>query len=242
MPIPAMEGIIERRILVNYRADPEVLARLLPPPLRPQTVQGWGVAGICLIRLGAVRPRGLPAWVGHRSENAAHRIAVVWEDGGQEQTGVFIPRRDSSSRLNSLLGGRLFPGTHHRASFHVKEEGPRVRVAMQSADGAAALHVAGQVAHAFPPDSLFSSLDDASCFFEKGAMGFSPPARGSSLEALELRTHHWKVRSLELSELGSHFFGDPQRFPPGSVHFDHALLMRDIPHEWHAHAPLACGL
>jgi hypothetical protein len=33
MRIPIIRGVIDRRILVNFRADPAVLARLLPPPL-----------------------------------------------------------------------------------------------------------------------------------------------------------------------------------------------------------------
>src|SRR5215217_4728686 len=110
-----MEGVIARRLLVNYRVAPEVLARLLPAPFRPQVVGGWGVAGICLIGLRAVRPRGLPAALGLASENAAHRIAVEWDEGGAVRHGVYIPRRDTSSRLTTALGGRLFPGVHHRA-------------------------------------------------------------------------------------------------------------------------------
>jgi hypothetical protein len=49
------------------------------PPFRPQLVHGWAVAGICLIRLGRLRPSRVPSAVGLRSENAAHRIAVEWD-------------------------------------------------------------------------------------------------------------------------------------------------------------------
>jgi hypothetical protein len=28
-------------------------------------------------------------------------------------------------------------------------------------------------------------------------------------------------------------FSDSRRFPEGSVEFDHALIMRNIAHEWH---------
>src|SRR6201997_2099537 len=104
MRIPTMRGVIDRRILVNYRVDAAVLAKLLPAPFRPKLVGGFGVAGICLIRLKHIRPRFLPAWLGLSSENAAHRIAVEWEQGGQTREGVFIPRRDTSSRLNALAG------------------------------------------------------------------------------------------------------------------------------------------
>ena len=33
----------------------------------------------------------------------------------------YIPRRDTSSRLNTLIGGRLFPGKHYLAKFNVQE-------------------------------------------------------------------------------------------------------------------------
>src|SRR6185437_15131365 len=93
MRLPVISGIIDRRILVNYRVDPLVLAKILPPPFRPQLVHGLGLAGICLIRLRDVRPRGLPAWLGVASENAAHRVAVEWNDGDQLRTGVYVLRR-----------------------------------------------------------------------------------------------------------------------------------------------------
>lgn len=46
MRIPVMRGVIDRRILVNYRVDPEVLAPLLPAPFRPKLVGGFGMVGI----------------------------------------------------------------------------------------------------------------------------------------------------------------------------------------------------
>jgi uncharacterized protein YqjF (DUF2071 family) len=88
MKIPVIQGVIARRILVNYRVDPEVLARRLPAPFRPKLIDGVGIAGICLIRLEALRPRLVPARLGLASENAAHRIAVVWEEDGQPHEGV----------------------------------------------------------------------------------------------------------------------------------------------------------
>src|SRR5690349_9232608 len=97
-----LASVVERRLLVNYRVDPEVAARMVPGPLRPQVVSGWAVAGICLLRLGRVRPGWAPAAVGVRSENAAHRVAVEWDGPDGVERGVYIPRRDTDSRLNAL--------------------------------------------------------------------------------------------------------------------------------------------
>jgi hypothetical protein len=115
---PVMTATIERRLLINYQVDPEVLTRVLPAPFRPHLVGGVGLAGICLIRLGNVHPAGGPG-VGITTENAAHRIAVEWDTADGPERGVYIPRRDTSSRLTALVGGRLFPGFHGRARFRV---------------------------------------------------------------------------------------------------------------------------
>ena len=135
MHLPVIRGLIDRRILVNYRVRPEALCRVLPEPFRPLLVGGMGMAGICLIRLTHVRPRLVPGWLGLGSENAAHRIAVEWDCDGERREGVYIPRRDTSSRLNRLIGGRLFPGFHHLAKFDVRESDGRYQIALDSDDG-----------------------------------------------------------------------------------------------------------
>ena len=64
MKISTLQGIVRRRILVNYRVDPEVIQRQLPPPFRPKLLGDSAIAGICLIRLEQIRPKGLPAALG----------------------------------------------------------------------------------------------------------------------------------------------------------------------------------
>jgi hypothetical protein len=83
MKIPVIEGIIERRILVNFTVDLAVAKTIVPLPFTPKVVNGKAIVGICLIRLSQVRPKGLPAFVGVGSENGAHRIAVDWDEDGQ---------------------------------------------------------------------------------------------------------------------------------------------------------------
>jgi len=233
-----MAGIIARRLLVNYRVAPDVLAQLLPAPFRPQVVGAWGVAGICLIGLRAVRPRGIPAALGLASENAAHRIAVEWKESGATVRGVYIPRRDTSSRLNVLLGGRLFPGLHHRARFSVREAAEQVAVSLVSHDGCTRVGVEGCVSESLPTDSVFDSLAAASAFFERGALGYSAGRSPTVHDGLELRTDAWRVVPLTVTRVSSSFFEDQRAFPAGSVAFDSALLMRDVPHEWHARGPM----
>lgn len=240
MRIPVIRGIIDRRILANFHIDPVVMARILPAPFRPKLVNGYAIGGICLIRLTRIRPRFLPFPWGLRSENAAHRIAVEWDIDGQSQEGVFIPRRDTNSRLNTLVGGALFPGIHHHAQFTVKESDDCFSVTMQSDDGNARLHVSGTVTDRLSDSSAFSSLAEASEFFQLGALGYSVTRTVGRYDGLELRCRHWQVEPLEIQEIASSYFEDQSRFPRDSVEFDCALLMRGIHHEWHGREDLCC--
>jgi hypothetical protein len=238
MQIPVIRGVIDRRILVNFRVDPDVLGRLLPHPFHPKLVNGMGMAGVCLIRLMHIRPRFLPACFGISSENAAHRIAVEWDEDGESREGVFIPRRDTSSWLNTLAGGRLFPGVHHHARFQVQEADDCFRVTVDSDDRRTHLLVEGHVGAELPDTSMFSSVVEASRFFEQGSVGYSVTRQPGEFDGLELRSYCWQVQPLVVEKVESSFFEDRERFPPGSVSFDSALVMQHIDHEWHGRESL----
>ena len=231
MEIPTITGIIDRRILINFTVDPEIILRIIPPPFRPKIYKGKAMVGICLIRLKHIRPKGLPGFLGISSENGAHRIAVEWSENGETKEGVFVPRRDTSSRLNSLAGGRIFPGKHHHAKFDVKEGNGFYHVAFKSSDGTT-ISIDGTKAEKLNADSIFENLENASTFFEGGSLGYSP--NGENYDGLKLRTFNWKVEPLKVTAVHSSFFENENIFPKGSVKFDNALLMTNIKHEWHS--------
>jgi hypothetical protein len=235
MRLPTIAGVIDRRILANWRCDPAVVAKLLPAPFRPKLAGGHAVAGVCLIRLRQIRPAVLPALFGVSSENAAHRIAVEWTDeAGRPREGVYILRRDTSSALNALAGGRLFPGVHHAARFDVDESADRFSVGVHSDDGNVGVEIVARRSAGWPPGSVFGTLDEASAFFAGGSLGYSPARAAGHLDALELATDEWSVEALAVKSARSSLFDDPAQFPLGSAAFDCALLMHDVRHWWHS--------
>jgi hypothetical protein len=229
---PPIRGEIERRLLVNYRVDPDVIARVLPAPFRPKMIQGSAVAGICLIRLGAMRPAGLPPWIGLRSENAAHRVAVEWGDPTAPRSGVYIPRRDSNSWANIALGGRIYPGEHHRARFEVTEAEESMRVAFTANDGSTHVDVSVQLAQRLGDSALFASVEEASTFFEKGSVGYSATHIPTRFDGLQLLTTAWQVEPAVVLEAHSSFFDDQLTFPSGTAELDCVLVMQRVPVDW----------
>ncbi|MFT6972717.1 MAG: hypothetical protein ACJAXX_003302 [Roseivirga sp.] len=230
MKIPIIEGLIDRRILINYQVEKEILEALLPYPFRPKLIENTGVAGICLIRLKEIRPKGFPKNIGISSENGAHRIAVEWEEHGVTKEGVYIPRRDTSSKINAFAGGFIFPGEHHLAHFDVNESKGNYDVFFKSKDQTT-LHISAHETEKWNEDSIFKSINEASVFFEQGATGYSPNNK-KTFDGLELKAKNWKVTALEVTKVESSYFNSEQIFPKGSVKFDNALLMKNISHEW----------
>jgi hypothetical protein len=231
--LSTLQGMVRRRILVNFRVDPEVIQRQLPPPFRPKLLGNWAMAGICLIRLEQIRPSGLPAVFGRSSENAAHRIAVTWADEtGEEREGVYIPRRDTGALLNHLVGGWLFPGEHQRAVFRVRDDLVSLDLVLNTGGGTADVRLRAHASDRLPSTSRFASLKEATEFFSAGTVGYSATRCDTRLDGLRMNAVTWRMEALDVETLYSSYFADSDRFPPGSLAFDCALIMRDTEHDW----------
>jgi hypothetical protein len=233
-----VDAVIERRLLLNYRADPGVVARMVPAPFRPQLRNGYAVVGICLLRMGRARPAGLPSGVGFGSENAAHRFAVDWDAADGPRTGHFMPRLDSASRLNVAAGGRLVPGVQHRAEFDVAERPNRLRVSYATSDGTTAVDVEVVTTPELVGSALFDDAADASEFFRLGSAGYSAGREPHEFEGLELGTSQWRVDPCLVDRAASSFYDDRDVFPAGSIELDSALLMREVPVRWTTLVPV----
>ncbi len=191
-----------------------------------------------MIRFRELRPNFLPSWIGMSSENAAHRIAVEWDEDGQMQEGVFIPRRDTNSWFNKTLGGRVFPGIFNRSTFDVSENGAEIHIRIVRSDDGEEVAFSGCAATELPSTSLFPTLDDAAGFFSLGATGYSATREKGHYHGMELNCLTWKIQPLDVIDARSCFFGDATLFPSGSVEIDCALLMQDVDHEWRSRPDL----
>jgi hypothetical protein len=226
-----IESTIERRLLVNYRIEPDLVARQLPKPFRPLVVSGWAVGGVCFIRLGGIRHAYLPSGFGMTTENAAHRFAVEWDDDDGRQLGVYVPRRDTNSRITSWVGGRAFPGDYRFARFDVTEDATGLEIGVASRDGSVRLSVAAHLSDELG-GSLFGSTDDAVDFFSRGCISYSPTRKTDRLDGVRLLSDQWLAEPVSVERMASSLFDDATLFPPGTCTLDSGLLMRNLPARW----------
>lgn len=164
--------------------------------------------------------------IGWGAENAAHRIAVYWEDAHGTHQGVYVPQRRGASWLAIAAGGRISPGVHEYGRFEGSKSESRICIAVtpRNTTGIADVAVTGTFA-----SDLFPTIADASRFVQAGAIGWSPTRNGLGQQGLHLTTDSWRVDAGEVLEVQSSFF-DALR--PGSAPLDSMLVMREVPITW----------
>ena len=231
--LPTLEGTVARRVLLNFRADPTVVRRLVAEPLEVETVKGYAVVGVCLMRLVQLRVKGMPPGMGFASENMAHWVAVRFPAGSGSEDGVFIWRRETDSGLLAQLGGKLFPAEFNRAQFAVKEDSFGLSIEVSTEHSRADVSLLARHTQGWGGSELFPAFPEVSHFFRRGECAFTCAGRDGALEGVRLHALRWEMAPLEVSTARAYFFEQPEYFSPGSVAFDSAVVMRGIPHEWH---------
>ena len=218
-------GRIHSRLLVNALVDPEEVAAFLPDGLRPHvSADGGTVVGCCLLEIRELRPGLLPAVVGVRLRSAAHRIAVEWTSrDGRIESGVYVPLRHTDSRLASLLGGRVFPGMHDRATVEVEETPDSLSWRVTGHGVAGGFDLAAVVD---------TASDEADPVPEVGSVcvgasiGHSPDRHGR-LEGVCMVPAHLDARVVSVRRLRSTFLDGFHSAVPAP-----AYLMRDVGVTW----------
>ncbi len=236
MRLPALYGLIRRRLLVNFRVDAEVMGRFLPAPTVRNSMGAFApLLAFCPQLAGGDPPRMASAFLLASPARTPSPHRRHWDDSsGHPGDGVFISRRDTVLPPASISGGgRIFPGEHHLADFAVSDEASRISLSIRARDGRMALQLRAHESDSWPASSCFESLAASSCFFENGSLGYSVTRDCRRLDGIRLQIRDWRVRPLVVEQVESSFFSDESIFPAGSVTFDHALVMRDLSHEWH---------
>ena len=140
---------------------------------------------------------------------------------------------ETNQKLVQMLGGRLFPGVHHGASFSVEETADRISMAVKSADGESDVSFSARYLPEWRPSGAFQSFDEVSGFFRQGDCGFSCSLNGEHVEGMQLKTLQWSLNPLAVDLKTADFYLASSRFPANSIEFDCGLIMRGVPHEWH---------
>lgn len=226
---PTLEGTIERRLLISYRADPDIVRTHLPTGSR-HTPSRATPSSVSASSNSASTPPACPERSASGPSTARTATPSSTPTDNPPSTS---PAETPTRRSSHPPAGDSSPAATTEPRITATEDEHNLRVTLDSRDDLIHVTVKAHPTDQLPGDSVFADPATASAFFEHADTGYSDTTRIDCLDALILETANWSATPLAVDEVDSSYFDNSDRFPEGSITLDHGLLMRDIHHTWH---------
>jgi hypothetical protein len=188
------------RLLLLYRAAPELVQARLPAPLRPLTVGGFGLVALEYARLERRATDWLPTGLAPGRDHLQLRYFVERSGSTAARATDYVHERHTSSLLGASWAARFRPAHARLCEAELERDACRLRLRVSSADGELlflAAELAGELV-----GSVFAHA--------RAAQELLREPRLQPIHALEVRARP---------------FDDPALFPPGSASFDSAYQL-----------------
>ena len=204
-----MKGRIERCWLFTFRTPEAEARRILPRPLLSVTREGCAFWNVVVCRVGAMRPRGVPGFLGMGYWHVAYRLYARF--GGEE--GLYFVRSDCDSGFMAWMGNVVTDFNFHKAAIGVQEDREWLRISID-APGALADATLRRGTARLPKHSVFPSIEEASAFLKYKPRGFSIAKDGRVNVVRIVRDEAaWRSRPVEIVSQRWAFFDGRQVAP-----------------------------
>jgi len=221
---PAVRGVAESRLLVNYCVDVGTLDTVLSEPFRGREVgeSGMGIGNICLTKVKDARPRFAPGFLGMPVEVATHRIYAKIEGKGEHC--VYVPRRDVSSGFHAFVMGSLLPTEFSSGEFRKEVKGEETKIQVDCGNEVVGVVFDDTERDEVDEDSVFYSLESASVFLCEGGVEYA--LSGDVYSGVEPCPQEHELKPVEVKDERSSYFGKI------GAEFDSAFMMEEVEHVW----------
>ncbi|HEX5323447.1 MAG TPA: hypothetical protein VFW40_06655 [Capsulimonadaceae bacterium] len=120
---PTITAQLSERFIFNFRMPMEALAKYLPVSwLRPQEINGYGVASYCLLDLRHITAAPLPGVSWLRSVSSAPRYGAVDLHNGRPMPAVYLTERQTSNAFGSWFTAQGCSAPHPHAPATISRQ------------------------------------------------------------------------------------------------------------------------
>jgi hypothetical protein len=221
-----LRGPIGCRLVVLYRVAPDALVPLMPEGMRVDPYKGYAVAGLCYTH--RVRGEG-PWWSNPPSQGGdmlSLRILAELDTTSGPRPALWIPRRETSSRLSARFAGALLRGEHHSCRAELEQGDSTLELRVHAGD-VEELYLRAELAGGLE-GSLFAHPREAEQVLGESRLvrPKSPiDALAGESDDLGLGTGQVSAEPLLVRELRARPFDDRELFTEGSATFDSAFRL-----------------
>ncbi|MGM0487609.1 MAG: hypothetical protein ACQESR_12730 [Planctomycetota bacterium] len=212
-----------------------------PSGFQLRVINGYGIGGIVLRQRRVVRSPLVPARLA-TSQTALHFLNAVQIRKQRVKTGVLVLRYDTSSRLNAWIRRRSRRNYHH-AHFEIADSAESIRVRCVSDDQVMRLKMTAVPRRTLSPRSIFHSKDQLREVLQEDLRSFRltrPARRRRGLTTPTICRS--QVVPLQVTEIESSVFRDPERLLGGAAEFDSAYWLREEEVVWSEQMAVCCDI
>jgi len=226
-----VDALLTRTTVLTFAAPAAELQRRLPPCLTLDTLDDtWGFVAVALVQTRALRPRGLPAWLGHDFFLIGYRVFVRYTTpAGKRLRGLYILQSETDKRKMQWLGN-LFTSYRYRTIDirHAAAAG-QLTFASQKAGLAVRVEELPHYEPALPAGSPFGSWAQARRFAGPLPFTFSYQAARRQVVIVEGIREAWRPRPVLVHEAQVGFI---HQLGLSECRLASAFTMTDIPYRW----------
>jgi len=228
-----VEAFFRWSLVLTYALPADRLAELIGPGLEIDAYDQWGFLAIALVQTEALRPRGLPAWLGNDFFLSGYRIFTRFHRrSGPTLRGLRILRSDTDRRRMAVLGN-LFTHYHYRRARLDAHAAPgRLEIALRTARREADLHVVADLASRpapLPASTPFRTMEDALTFAGPLPYTFSYDEAAGKMVLIKGVRKAWDPVSVAVDVREASYLEQP-RF--AGARLASAFYLENVPYAW----------
>lgn len=234
---------LDRVVILVYRIPPRIATQVLPPAKAAQHLHGWALGSVVLTHY---RDRTLPLLRGKRMGThwAVHYINTT-TSAHQRRGGIFVLRRDTSSRLDTWFD-RFPPHCRpHHAVFCDSSQASRIDMRAVSDDRQFRIMMSGRLVPHVAESSVFVNADHAGAVLQEGLvrLGITCPSNCNPARRAGPARGRRRCRLVPISvdRVASSLF-DGDGLPNGeAAEFDSAFWTQSLELGWNAQLQVCCN-
>ena len=223
-----------RTTVLTFAAPAANLQQLVPAALQLDTLANplagpWGFVAVAMVQTTALRPQGLPAWLGNSFFLIGYRVFVRFTTpAGKRLRGLYILKSETDKRRMAWLGNLLT--SYRYATVDIQQQDTATGWSIRSAQARLAITVeAPLAAPPLPVGSPFADWQQARRFAGPLPFTFSHQPGSHRVLIVEGVREQWQPQPVAVPRAEIGFLA---HLGVGKLQLASAFTMTNIPYRW----------
>jgi hypothetical protein len=230
-----VEAFFDRSLVLTYAVPKAAITPLVGPGLELDAYDDWGFLAIAMVQTRALRPRGVPAWMGRDFFLSGYRVFTRFvRPEKQTLRGLRILRSDTDRAAMVRLGNVFTHYGYRHAQVEIAADPTRLEIRVRTPEREADVHVVADLASRpapLPAGSPFRTMDDARTFAGPLPYTFSYDEHAGKMVVVKGLRQAWDPQPVHVDVKEASYL-ERAPFAGADVRLANAFYVSDVPYAW----------